>query len=125
MTRNFASLALARLHEKQGYTKDALEMYQALDASSYPDTEDIEGAIARLQAIEAKAPLNTEAPEVQGVSNNADTYQDLDQNGSDRVSSEMTAVSKEERMSVLLEKWLMLMIMQKRVDVFKDIKKRL
>ena len=125
MTQNFASLALARLYEKQGYTKDALEMYQALDVSCYPDAEDIEGSIARLQAIETQAPLNTVAQETQGVSNNEPPKKDFHQSGSDVASSDMTGVSKEEGMSLLLEKWLMLMIMQKRVDVFKDIKSRL
>ncbi|MDQ1269790.1 MAG: hypothetical protein QG618_1099, partial [Thermodesulfobacteriota bacterium] len=31
MTRNCASLPLARLYEKQGYIDDALEIYRAID----------------------------------------------------------------------------------------------
>ena len=40
MTRNFESLALARLYEKQGYIDDALEMYRKIDTIQSPDAKE-------------------------------------------------------------------------------------
>ncbi len=129
MTRNFASLALARLYEKQGYVKDALDMYRALDTSRYPDTNDISDAVSRLQASVAQMPLSVIEQEktnsITGRVEHETASSELNQGRTDVIMPDLSDSSKEVRVAALLEKWLMLLIMQKRVDVFKNIKSRL
>ena len=110
MTRNFASLALARLYEKQGYINDALEIYKAIDTTHNPDAEHVLDAISRLepqkQAVGAKESLKEPGHD-------------------DRDPDEVQSSTKENRMAHMLEVWLRLIVMQKRVDIFKTIKARL
>ncbi|WP_035237434.1 hypothetical protein [Desulfobacter vibrioformis] len=110
MTRNFASLALARLYEKQGYIDDALGIYRAIDTSQSPDAQNIFDAISRLEAQTKTA--------------NADCKENLKEPGQD-VLTPHQAGTKEDRMAHMLEIWIRLIVMQKRVDIFKNIKARL
>lgn len=110
MTRNFESLALARLYEKQGHIDDALEMYRAIDTSQSPDAENILDAISRLEAQK----------------NIADSKENLKEPGQDVLTPDQVQGSTQEaRMAHMLEVWLKLVFMQKRVDIFKSIKARL
>lgn len=110
MTRNFASLPLARLYEKQGYIDDALEMYRAIDTSQSPDAENILDAISRLEAQKKIA----------------DSKENLKEPGQDVLNSDqLQGSTKEDRMAHMLELWLRLIVMRKRVDIFKTIKARL
>lgn len=110
MTRNFASLSLARLYEKQGYLDDALEIYKAIDTSRYPDGALILDAISRIEAQKSAVDLkeNVTEPECDVLK-----------------SDPVQGGTKEARMAHLLEVWLRLIIMQKRADIFKTIKARL
>ncbi|EIM63722.1 MAG: hypothetical protein PHG14_00630 [Desulfobacter postgatei] len=110
MTRNFASLALARLYEKQGYIDDALEIYRAIDTSRNPDAQNILDTISRLDAQKktASSAENLKAP-------NHDVLK----------PDQLQAGTKEAGMARMLEVWLKLIVMQKRVDTFKAIKARL
>ncbi|MGD9824584.1 hypothetical protein [Desulfobacter sp.] len=110
MTRNFASLALARLYEKQGYIDDALEIYRAIDTSQSPDAKNILDTISRLEAQKKTA--------------NVDCKENLREPGQDALKPDQTG-TKEARMAHMLEIWLKLIVMQKRVDIFKHIKARL
>lgn len=110
MTRNFASLQLARLYEKQGYIDDALEIYKEIYTSQTPDAKNILEAISRLEA--QKKILD------------ADSKENLKEPGHDDLNPGQ-AGTKEYRMAHLLEIWLKLIVMQKRVDIFKSIKARL
>lgn len=102
MARNFASLGLAQLYEKQGYIDDALDMYKAIDAGQSPDAGHIIDAISRLEA-------QKKTPKEPGLF----------------ASGPVQVLDKEARMAHMLEIWLKLIFMQKRVDVFKNIKARL
>ena len=110
MTHNFASVRLARLYEKQGYIEDALDIYKAIDTSRHPEAKEILDTISRLEA--RKSTAGTVCKE------NADS------SGPDVVMPGQV-LTKEARMAHMLEIWLKLMIMQKRVDIFKNIKARL
>lgn len=110
MSRNFASLALARLYEKQGYIEDALEIYKSIDTSQSPDAKDIIDAISRLDAQKTTVDSKETAKE-----SNSDVS----------VSDPGQGNTKEARMANMLEVWLRLIVMQKRVDIFKTIKARL
>lgn len=111
MTRNFASLALARLYEKQGYIDDALEIYKALDLSQRPDAQNILDTISRLEAQRKTA--------------SADDKKTFSEAAGQDVLTPGQAGAKEARMAHMLETWLKLIIMQKRVNIFKNIKARL
>jgi len=110
MTRNFASLSLARLYEKQGYIDDALEIYKAIDISQYPDGALILDAISRLEAQK-----KTAVPK-----------ENLTEQEHDAVTpGPLQGGSQEARMTHLLEVWVRLIVMQKRAAIFKTIKARL
>ena len=110
MTRNFGSLALARLYEKQGYIEDALEIYKAIDTSQNPDAEHALDAISRLEAQKQTA----------------GAQKSLKEPGQDILPSDQVQDStKEAKMAQMLEVWLRLVVMQKRVNIFKTIKARL
>ncbi len=110
MTRNFESLALARLYEKQGYIDDALEIYRTIDTSQSPDAKNILDAISRLETQKKIA----------------DSKENLKEPSQDVLKPDQVQVSTQEvRMAHMLEVWLRLIVMQKRVDIFKTIKARL
>ncbi|WP_020588630.1 hypothetical protein [Desulfobacter curvatus] len=110
MTRNFASLSLARLYEKQGYIDDALEIYRAIDTNQNHDDEDILKAISRLE-------LQKET---------ADSKENVKEPGRDGLNSDpVQGRTNEAGMAHMLEVWLRLIVMRKRVDIFKTIKARL
>ena len=112
MTRNFASLRLARLYEKQGYIDDALEIYRAIDTSQSPDAKIIIDTISRLEA--------------QKRTGDAACKENLKDSNPVVLKSDSVQVSiKGARMAHMLERWLKLIVMQKRVDIFKNIKARL
>ncbi len=110
MTRNFESLALARLYEKQGHIDDALDMYREIDTSQSPDAKNILDAISRLEAQKKIA---------DSKENLKDLSQDVLEPG------QVEGSTKEARIAHMLEVWLRLIVMQKRVDIFKSIKARL
>ena len=110
MTRNFATLSLGRLYEKQGYIDDALEIYREIDTSQSPDAKHILESISRLEAQKEIA----------------DSKENFKEPGEDVLTPDQVQVStKEARMAHLLEVWLRLIVMQKRVDIFKSFKARL
>ncbi|MCA1785336.1 MAG: hypothetical protein LC657_05050 [Desulfobacteraceae bacterium] len=110
MTRNFATLSLARLYEKQGYIDDALEIYREIDTSQSPDAKHIRDAISRLEAQKKIAA----------------SKENFKEPGQDVLTPDQVQVStKEARMAHMLEVWLRLIVIQKRVDIFKSFKARL
>jgi len=138
MTQQFASIELARLYESQGYLGDALSMYKALGEDAGGDESEVGAAIHRLETSmagadkpaslsgagdikETIAQLSGQAPDM-----GEDSYQELDpelEPVSEFVSSIQT--DGEKRIARLLDKWLMLMVVQKRVKLFKAIGARL
>jgi len=110
MTRNFESLALARLYEKQGYIDDALEMYRKIDTIQSPDAKNILDAISRLEAQKK-------------IADSKENLKELKQDVLE--PDQVDGSTKEARMAHILEVWLRLIVMQKRVDIFKSFKARL
>lgn len=108
MARNFASLPLARLYEKQGYIDQALEIYKEIDTSRSSEAKSISDTISRLEAQKKTADADCK-----------DNLADHDPLTPDRTGT------KEKKMAYMLENWLKLIVMQKRVDIFKNIKSRL
>lgn len=110
MTRNFESLALARLYEKQGHIDDALEMYREIDTSQSPDAKNILDAISRLEAQKK-------------IADSKENLKELNQDVLE--PDQVEYITKEARMAHILEVWLRLIVMQKRVEIFKSFKARL
>ena len=99
MTHTIRTLELAKLYESQGHYSEAHDIYSALYAeasdSGQPMVE-IRAGLERTQNTAAKKQL-------------------------DGISLE----TSENKMAELLEKWLMLLVVQQRLENFKKIKKRL
>lgn len=90
MKQDIGTLELARLYERQGYYKEALEIYLHID--SRETSGEIQAGVARMNK---KLRDIGEQPH------------------------------PEEKISFLLEKWLMLIVLRHRLDNFTKIKKRL
>lgn len=110
MNDNFAGLSLARLYEKQGYIDDALEIYRAIGANQDFDDADINMAISRLELQKQAAHAKESVKEPDAVVLNSDSVQ---------------VRTEEAGMAQMIEVWLRLIVMRKRVDIFKAIKSRL
>ncbi|PIE61427.1 MAG: hypothetical protein CSA29_03435 [Desulfobacterales bacterium] len=97
----FANIELARLYESQGYSADAISMYRTLiEANDSADVvAEAHEALARLEGsdeiVASHAQLKT------------DKYGE-----------------NESRVARLLEKWLTLMVIRKRVNVYRSIWER-
>lgn len=97
MSQEFNTLELARIYERQGYFQDAFDMYQALFAESLQkdDTEwgqKIEAGLKRMESV-----LENQAMEPL-----ADT-------------------PPKKRIDLLFEQWLILLMLQKRVNLMKQV----
>ncbi len=105
MSHEFNSLELARIYESQGYFQDAFDMYQALanEAGEKGDQHresEINAGLGRMEfALQNQAnPLKE----------NSDPVSEL--------------APSEKRMDHLLEQWLMLMVLEKRLKIVKQVK---
>jgi hypothetical protein len=98
MPQDINTLELARIYESQGYYRNAHSIYQFLD--------DVKSS------SEVKAGLKRCKKRI----DNEDRV--------DRVDSDSLSHSRE-NISSLLEQWLMLMVLQRRLNGFKKIKSRL
>ncbi len=97
MTDEFKTVELARVYENQGWHKEALDIYQYLEAEAEDTTlkSDMAQACLRIKAaLEAGPAGNPEA----GVPEN--------------------------RMEDLLEQWVKLLILEKRLEMFEKIRAR-
>ena len=97
MSQEFNTLELARLYERQGYFQDAFDMYQSLSTERGQTDE-----TARGQKITAGLKRMAFALENQ-------PRQPLAQN------------TLENRIDLLWEQWLTLLMLQKRVDLIKPL----
>lgn len=122
MTDQFASLELARLYESQGYLDDALDMYRTLagEDGSEDTVSEAREAVARLETL-VSGPQDGSGNALGLQELQADELAELDElaEQSPRVLS-----NEEKRMADMLERWLMLMVVQKRVNLFKAIRAR-
>ncbi len=148
MTRNFASIELARLYETQGYFQDALSMYQRLDDDVLKGGAEIRAAVKRLELTLLKQDDGQDLPSELGQieqtlielndvnfvglgpgveADTAEIQLTLEENepNSEIQSESGIQLPHEKKMALLLEKWLMLMVVQRRLNLFKAIRARL
>lgn len=108
MNREFDTLELARVYESQGYFQEALGIYQALEGQDQAKNPEIRAGLERMiSAVQNQAPPleNDRKPSLE-----SDPFRSLD---------------PEKKIETLLEQWLMLMVLEKRLGLFQKIKTRL
>ncbi len=138
MTQQFASIELARLYESQGYLEDALSMYKALGEDTGGEESEVGAAIHRLEASLAggdkPAPLSGDGDIKKTIAELSGQVPDMGEASYQALDPELEPASEfvssiqtdgEKRIARLLDKWLMLMVVQKRVKLFKAIGARL
>jgi hypothetical protein len=106
MKQCFNTFELASVYESQGYFQDALEMYQAMEKESQGRDPELNAAVSRMELAIQNQPKEFDKALEQNLEQNLSTM-------------------PEKRIERLLEQWLMLMVLQKRLNVFKRIKTRL
>jgi len=105
MSHEFNSLEFARIYESQGYFQDAFDMYQALaneckEKGDQKCDPEINAGLVRMEFA------------LQNQTNPS-------KKNSDPVSA---PAPSEKRMDHLLEQWLMLMVLEKRLKIVKQVK---
>ena len=129
MSKKFASIELARIYETQGYFQDALSMYNSLDDDVLKGGAEIRAAVKRVEIALAKEKANgVLAPPLSGEAEKVvQTLAELngfESEGSDALGS-VSRSEPEQRVAGLIEKWLMLVVAQRRLGFLKEIKVRL
>jgi hypothetical protein len=105
MIQEINTLELARIHERQGYFQEAFNMYQALAAESKKEGRKMDPEInAGLHRMEA------------AIQHQADPEEN------DSIASGKTLPEK--KIERLLEQWLILLVLEKRLNLFKQVKSR-
>lgn len=133
MSDEFITLELARIYESQGYFRDARDMYRALKAEEEEAKEGEEDVQARdleitagLQRMESALkkqdtqadPLeNPLEPLVKALSSLAESREPL----ADPLSADTLPVKG---INFFLEQWLMLLMLEKRVNSMKQLTSR-
>ena len=134
MSKPFASIELARLYENQGYLEDALAMYNALDHDILKGGAGIRAAIKRIELALLQQDVLPEAA-------SADTSGPYDP--AETIASALAELNpeqmapladpipghdmppREQMLAGLMEKWLALMVVRKRLQLFAAIRSRL
>jgi hypothetical protein len=96
MNQDIKTLELAKVYENQGYHKEAFEIYSFLNCEQ--DSDAVQEGLKRMEKKIEEEP----------------NYSDLQE-----------TISSKKKISLLLEKWLNLMILKQRLVNFKKIKARL
>ncbi|MBU0969728.1 MAG: hypothetical protein KKC20_03735 [Proteobacteria bacterium] len=131
MSDEFITLELARIYESQGYFRDALDMYRALEAEEEDAQEgekdvqarDLEIAAGLLRMESALKKQDSQAdprenplePLAKALASLAEPREPL----ADHFSADSLP---EKGISPLLEQWLMLLMLEKRVNSMKQLK---
>jgi flagellin-specific chaperone FliS len=106
MSQDIKTCELAKVYENQGYYKEAFEIYSFLNTQHF-NTQHLN----KQQALE----------EVQSGLKRMEKKMEEKKSDSDF----KVGISKEKKISMLLEKWLNLLILKQRLVNFKKIKARL
>ena len=123
MKDEFITLELARLYESQGYFRDALDMYRALESEEgenniQPRDLEIAASLARMESAlkkqdsQADTRENPLEPLAEALAILAEPREPL----TDPVSADSLP---EKGMSPLLEQWVALLMLEKRVGFMK------
>lgn len=130
MTRQFASMELARLYEAQGYIEDALATYKALDDDVLEGGAEVRAAVKRLELALLKqgddpAGAQKDTPPAQDpAALLRATLDELNDSPENDTPEAPQRSGEAERIAVLMEKWLALMVVRKRLQLFKTIRSR-
>ncbi len=106
MSQEFNTLELARIYESQGYFQDAFEIYQALAAES------------------GKADGQEMDPEINAGLHRMESAMQNQANDMENDPGNMTGPMPEKRIEYLLEQWLIALVLEKRLNIFKQVKSR-
>lgn len=101
MNQDIKTIELAKVYESQGYFQDALDIYTFLDSKETSNS--IQAAIRRMEKRVQE-------------DGHADSQ---NENASDKMSE-----PDKNRVPLLIEQWLMLMVLKQRLSAFKKIKAR-
>ncbi len=116
MNQDFNTFELAGIYESQGCFQEALEMYQALEK------KDPTGKKNPTRDAEVKAAVNRMELAIQNQSEEPEHYSK--QTPIQPLEQTLDAMP-EKKIEQLLEQWLTLMVLDKRLSAFKRVKKRL
>lgn len=132
MNTDFAGIELARLYETQGHHADALAMYKTLQAQGRKEQQQIQAAVNRLESLLAERPLDetgktaaSEADFFNALEAVQKSPADLEKGLEGEPSEEAPKSFLEKKMAGLMEKWMMLMVLKKRLAIYRRIKARL
>jgi hypothetical protein len=107
MNQDIKTIELAKVYENQGYFQDALDIYTFLDGKE--TSSSIQAAIKRMEKRVQE-------------DGHADAQ---NENASDKMSEpDKIKVPGKNRVPLLIEQWLMLMVLKQRLSAFKKIKAR-
>lgn len=106
MDHEYNTLSLAKAYESQGYYQDAKDIYDRLNETYQGKDTDIQAACTRMKKALENAPFAMSAQ------NTAQTRGTGSSKGETRVAQD-------------LEKWLRLLILKKRLGLFKRIQARI
>jgi DNA-binding SARP family transcriptional activator len=104
MDHEYKSLELAKAYEHQGYYQDALDMYDSLNETYQGTDQDIQAGCTRMKKILEKA-----GPSVSYSSGQEHKTDENQMKG---------------RLAKKMEEWLRLLILTKRLGMFKRIQAR-
>ena len=105
MSQEFNTLELAKIYESQGYLQDALEMYQAIaKKSGEKDGQESD-------------------PEINAGLDRMESAMENQENQSETIPEPFVPMS-EKKIQHIMEQWLMLMVLQKRSNLVKQVKLR-
>lgn len=106
MNQDFNTFELAGIYESQEYFQDALEMYQAMKKKDPSRGNELNEAIQRMELAIQNSAEEPDHALKQALIQTRDS-------------------KPEKKIEQLLEQWLMLMVLDKRLSAFNRVKKRL
>ncbi|MFN2357494.1 MAG: hypothetical protein ABR534_07125 [Desulfotignum sp.] len=104
MDPEYTTLELAKTYEHQGYYQDALDMYDSLNETYQGTDQDIQAGCTRMKKLLEKAGPSVSYSIGQGSK--------TDEN------------QMEDQLAIKMEEWLRLLILTKRLGMFKRIQAR-
>jgi hypothetical protein len=125
MNQDIKTIELAKVYESQGYFQDALDIYTFLDGKETSNS--IQAAIKRMEKrVQEDGHADSQNE------NASDKMSELDKinvSNSIKVSDSIKVpdnikVHGKNRVPLLIEQWLMLMVLKQRLSAFKKIKAR-
>ena len=129
MSQDIQTLELARIYERQGYYKDAFEIYSSL----YMQETDMQKTDMQKTDMQG---TDTQKTDMQGTDTQKTDMQEtfnevaaglkrMEKKMEKKMENEGQGAHPEENISRLFEKWLGLIVLKQRLDNLKKLKSRL